>query len=471
MSPLGKPSRILIVDDDRAFCRMLADLVERTGVESHVCHRLDDCRRELTSGHWDLVLLDVGLPDGSGLDLVPWIRELPQSPEVVIITGAGDADGAELAVTSGAWDYLLKTSAFERVNLAVTRALEHRATARQLKAIKSLNREGIVGKSPKLRHCLDLVAQAALTDFNILITGETGTGKELFARAIHANSARAVGRLVVVDCAALPETLVESVLFGHVKGAFTGADQGSDGLFKAADGGTLFLDEVGELPLNLQKTFLRVLHERTFRPVGSKEEVSSNFRLVAATNRDLDQDVLRQRFRKDLLFRLRTMTIELPPLSERLEDLTDLVHHHLARLNRMRHMEDKPVSDEFLEAMGAYQWPGNIRELEHVLEAAFSAAIHDPVMLVQHLPPQLRVAWTRRHVEHSAVQPSAPSAPEVSPEPEGLPSIRKYRQNMEAQYLHQLMSRARGDVRCAADMAGLSLSRLYGMLREHGLRN
>jgi two-component system NtrC family response regulator len=278
-----------------------------------------------------VIFLDVRLPDGNGLENLTTFREQPSTPEVIIMTGVGDPDGAELAVKGGAWDYIQKPFSKQEIVLLLHRALDYREKSAQ-KIPVILKREHIIGSSSRLQAHLDLLAQAANTDTNVLISGESGTGKELFARAIHQNSVRAGKKFVVVDCTALPENLVESVLFGHKKGAFTGADRTENGLFKYADGGTLFLDEVGELPLSIQKKFLRVLQEHRFRLVGSQQEISSDFRVVAATNRDLEQMVETGDFRQDLLYRLRAFTIELSPLRERFSDTRELTIHHISRI-------------------------------------------------------------------------------------------------------------------------------------------
>ena len=234
------------------------------------------------------------------------------SPEIIVITGMGHPDEAELAIKSGAWDYIEKPASFEAIKLPLIRALEYRAE-RKPKAPTVLKRNGIIGDSEEITACLELLSQAADSDANVLITGETGTGKELFAKVIHANSRRAKSNFVVVDCTALPETLVESVLFGHARGAFTGAETSEEGLVRQAHGGTLFLDEIGELPVLIQKRFLRVIQEHRFRAVGGRREISSDFRLMAATNRDLEDMVREGRFREDLLFRLRTIADRFAP--------------------------------------------------------------------------------------------------------------------------------------------------------------
>ncbi|MDY6852188.1 MAG: sigma 54-interacting transcriptional regulator, partial [Thermodesulfobacteriota bacterium] len=279
-------SKVLIIDDDEMIVDLLSRMVGHMGHEALSALTLKEGLAKASSEPIDVVFLDVWMPDGNGLEMLPVIRETPSLPEVIIITGAGEAKGAELAIKSGAWDYIQKgTGTLESMMLPLNRALAYRKEKTTKRSPKVLNRVGIVGESRLIRGCLELVSQAAGSETNVLITGETGTGKELFARAIHENSARAGKSLVVVDCTALPGSLVEGLLFGHEKGAFTGAEKAQEGLIAQADGGTLFLDEIGELPLLTQKAFLRVLQERRFRLLGGQKEIESDFRLVAATNR------------------------------------------------------------------------------------------------------------------------------------------------------------------------------------------
>ena len=312
---------ILIIDDDQMICETLADAVKGLGHEVSFALTLEDGLRQARKREYDVVFLDVRMPDGNGLQALPKLRETPSMPEIIIITGYGDVRGPELAIRNGAWDYIQKPSSKKEMLLPLIRALQYRQEKKAKKAPMALNMSGIVGSNPLMLTCYDLLAQTAQSDVNVLLTGETGTGKELFARAIHQNSSRSAHNFVVVDCTVLPETLVESMLFGHEKGDFTGADKQQEGLIKQADKGTLFLDEVGELPRVVQKSFLRVLHERRFRPLGSKREIASDFRLLAATNRNLDQMVRQEQFRQDLLYRLRSLTIDLPPLRERKGDI------------------------------------------------------------------------------------------------------------------------------------------------------
>jgi two-component system NtrC family response regulator len=462
-------ARVLIIDDDELFCEMLSDMVQDMGFGVQFARTLGDGFTLAREHDFDVVFLDVRLPDGSGLELLPRLRELSSSPEVVIITGAGDPDGAELAIVNGAWDYIEKQSSIKKMTLALTRALQYRSEKKTRKpAAMALKLEGIVGSSPAMRACYDLLAQAADSEANVLIVGETGTGKELFARAIHFNSLRQDRPFVVVDCAALPESLVESALFGYEKGAFTGADKAQVGLIKQADGGTLFLDEVGELPLTMQKAFLRVLQERRFRPLGARAEIESNFRVVAATNRDLDQMVSEGTFRKDLLFRLRSLTMTLPPLRERLEDIRDLVLLHTSRLCQTSGVGPKGFAPEFFEALMAYDWPGNVRELVNTLERALAAARHEPTLFPNHLPSDLRIKVAR-----IAVSKESPNGSREVPRPL-LPKLKEFREaavaRAEKQYLQDLMNLVNNNIKEACVVSALSVPRLYALLKKHKIK-
>jgi len=347
--------------------------------------------------------------------------------------------------------------------------LNYCAEKKLKKPLIALKRNSIIGNSPKMKECLDLLVQAANRDVTVLITGETGTGKELFASAIHENSARAEKNFVVVDCAALPETLVESVLFGYEKSAFTGADKSKDGLIKQADGGTLFLDEVGELPLSLQKSFLRVLQEHRFRPVGSNHEAESNFRLVTATNRDLNEMVRQGKFRSDLFFRLQSLTIELPPLRERTEDLKDLILHHLSTLCENDQIAIKGFSPEVFDTLAAYDWPGNVRELFNAMDRALATAHLEQTLYPKHLPPHIRIKLTQdslgkqKKQQEKMVHPPTPQT--------ALGTLNEVRETamakVERDYLEQLMNHTKGNIKQACKISGLSRSRLYELLKKY----
>jgi len=463
-------AQILLIDDDATLRETFGALVGRMGHAFTWAGSLADGRRALAAGPTDVVLLDLRLPDGYGLDLMPEIKAAPGAPEVIIITGQEDPEGAALAIKSGAWDYIQKPLTPHRVSLPLTRALEYRDQKAARRPRTVLKREAIVGSGPAMEACLDLVAQAADSDAAVLITGETGTGKELFARAIHANSRRANSNFVVVDCAALPETLVESVLFGHVKGAFTGADRDRDGLFKLADGGTLFLDEVGELSPGIQKTFLRVLQDGRFRPVGSKNELQSDFRLVAATNRNLLAMTESGGFREDLLYRLRTIVITLPPLRNRTEDIKPLAIHYMNRLCERYRLPTKGFSEEFFQGLAAYSWPGNVRDLANTMERVLLQHRGEPVLYPMHLPDEIRIQVLKAE---SGAGPEALPLRNIARPANGLPRWKAYRRRAldaaEQSYLRDLLTACRGNVATASRLSGLSPSRLYDLFRKYHL--
>jgi two-component system, NtrC family, response regulator len=457
-------ANILIIDDDPLVSQMLTLAVRQMGHQVRAALTLREGLQESSSSRFDLVFLDVMLPDGNGLEEIERIRAVKFPPEVIIITGAGDPDGAELAIRNGAWDYIEKPLSPSVIRLPLLRALQYRQARADKQKPVPLRLQGIVGNSRKIKSCLEILAQAAAGDANVLITGETGTGKELFAHAIHINSVRSHRSFVTVDCAALPSTIVESVLFGHEKGAFTSADRFQTGLVKQADGGTLFLDEVGELPLSIQKAFLRVIQERAFRPVGSKEEVTSDFRLVAATNRNLDELVSSGGFRKDLLFRLRAIHIELPPLRDHPEDIKDLVVHYVAELCERYGLGMKGFTPEFIECLAGYQWPGNVRELKHALESALAAAGDDPLLFQQHLPTNIRIQMARNNLSRKKEGEELPLI---------LDTFRAKRQfaveATERRYLKDLMRSTQWDIKKACEVSGLSKPRLYSLLHKYGV--
>ena len=301
-------------------------------------------------------------------------------------------------------------------------------------------------------------------------------GKELFASALHANSKRAEGPFITVDCTTLPETLVEAHLFGHARGAFTGADRAREGLLAAADQGTLFLDEVGELPLPVQGAFLRALELRRFRPVGEVREVESDFRLVAATNRDLDDMVQMDLYRSDLRFRLRGMTIHVPPLRRRVEDIPLLAEHFVDRYCQRHGLPIKEITSGFHDMLAAYSWPGNVRELRHTIERACAAAGDGGQLFMRHLPTEIRIELARKRLGHLAAPSPAvqagPSAAPASPAPsapESFPTLRDMKAKAEREYLAGLFASCGGDVRRAAGIAGVSRGHFYELLRKYGL--
>ena len=465
-------ARVLIIDDDLMICKSMSLVANRKGHDAACACTLAEGLEKATAGLFDVVFLDVHMPDGNGLDILPQLEKLPSAPEIIIMTGYGNPHGAELAIKSGAWDYLEKGASVKEVTLSLLRAIQYRKqklAGSVGSRVVALKRDGIVGSSARLEECLDVVAQAAASDASVLITGETGTGKELFARAVHQNSLRSGKNYVVVDCAALPENLMESMLFGHEKGVFTGADHAREGLVLQANGGTLFLDEIGEMPLMLQKAFLRVIQEHRFRPLGSSHELESNFRLVAATNRNLTEMVKNECFRADLLFRLHSFIIELPALREIPEDIKSLAHHHTDRICEHYGIPPKGFSPEFLKTLAGYSWPGNVRELVNTLERTIAAARNESILFPKHLPIHLRIEVAKTTIKRELL----PTDPEDQNGSRNLPPLSEYRDslysNAEKHYLQDLMALTGNNIVEACRISGLSQSRLYALLKKHGI--
>lgn len=485
-------ANVLIIDDDYSLCELLVTLAVHLGHSGDYATSMKQGVSMAREERYDVVFLDVVLPDGNGLDAIPAIHALNNAPEIIIITGKGDVEGAELAITSGVWDYVSKPATPDQYLLHLKRVLQFRTEKNA--SNPKLAHHNIVGNSKPVLRCMDQAAKAAESSVGVLFLGETGTGKELFARAVHDNSDRHTRPFVVVDCATIPANLVETTLFGYERGAFTSADRSHIGLVAKADGGTLFLDEVGELPLAVQKAFLRVIQEHTFRPVGGTEELRSDFRLVAATNRDLEALVQAGRFRQDLLYRLQGFVIELPSLRQRGDDLKKLARYYLNKLAADFGIPPKDVSDDFINALYAYSWPGNIRELFNVMDQVFTSNVEASEFLPIHLPVRLRITAAQASVNKSqndrpvfrVIAGSASKSRQhdgfkkfsppvyTSSFPEHIPSLKDYREESiakaESTYLKQMLTHVEGDMKRAAKLSGLSASRLYALLKKYGIK-
>ncbi len=465
-------AKVLVIDDDKMMCGVLEKIVQRLGNECESVNTIVAGHQIVAKGSFDIVLLDVQLPDGSGLDLLPNIRKLSSSPEVIIITSAGCPDGAELAIKNGAWDYIEKPFSSQDISRQIDRAISYRTTKQPATTPVVFKRDRIIGDSFQMQQCIELLAKASATSANILITGETGTGKELCARAIHNNSKRSDKPFIVVDCAAIPGTLIESLLFGSKKGAFTGADKDNEGLIKQADGGTLFLDEVGELPLDFQKAFLRVLQELRFRPLGAKQEVKSDFRVVAATNRNLVDMVEQGDFRSDLLFRLQTITVSVPSLRERPDDIKELTRHYVAKHCEQNGIGIKGLSVDLLDALQAYRWPGNVRELVNALESVVTTGMDSVELVPMHLPERVRIDLARSAVKNSHYDgEDRRRRPRY---PQEFPRLQQVREEAvdeaEKIYLQDLIALVDGNVKKACDLSGVARAQFYNLLKKHDLK-
>jgi two-component system, NtrC family, response regulator len=394
-------------------------------------------------------------------------------PKVLVVADKPDISELKQVLSEGALDYIPRSNAIEHLRGLLER-LTPQPNAEEPSWAEVGKRFNIFGNCMRMRDCLRTVAQASNSDVSFLIQGETGTGKELFARAIHGLSKRSNENLIVVDCASLPATLVESILFGYSKGAFTGASSESKGLVMRAHKGTLFLDEVSELPLELQKKFLRVLQERRFRPVGGKHEVESDFRLVAATNKDLSQMVKDGLFRADLLYRIRSLKLELPPLRQRQEDLPVLASELIRKSCEKSRIPVKSCSQEFLEHLSRHDWPGNVRELENVLDSVVAISYTQDAIYPEQLPSYIRVKAAERTMGHNApagIEPQTPPSHTFPNHP--LPTYKKYRidvlESLEKEYFRELQRTTDGDIAAAMQMANLSRARLYEFYKRYNL--
>ena len=450
--------RILVVDDSELICQQLSQLLSRPDRRIKVAHNSTAALEWLVEGNFSLVLTDLRLPGVSGLDLLRQVRERDLPVTVIVLTGYASIDTAVEAMKLGAYDYLHKPIDPLRLEVVVEQALEDRRLHDEVESLRRGLRKrfafhNLLGKGERMREVFAKVARIASKSCTVLITGETGTGKELVAQALHDADATRTGPMVAVNCAALPEHLLESELFGHEKGSFTGADRQKKGRFEQAGGGTLLLDEIGELPLGMQAKLLRVLQDGTFERVGGTESLRVDTRVLAATNVDLIRAVAEGRFREDLFYRLNVVSVELPSLRERVEDLPLLVDHFLERLVDRR-LPLKTFARETLSRMARYEWPGNVRELEHLVEQLV-VTTPGPVILPENLPPHL--VSTREEPFSLDFDPQRP-----------LTSITdELMERVERAYLQRVLERYRGRIdRCAAH-CGLSRRSISEKLRRY----
>jgi DNA-binding NtrC family response regulator len=460
-SPL-RSSHVLVVDDEELYRRALERIIARAGHDVTTARDAGEALRIATSEPVDLVLCDVKMPGISGLELVRQIHEIEPDLPCIVITGYGGPQSSIEALRAGAFWYLEKP--FEQDHLGVIRALvdqaiehgrlksENRSLHNQLRSRYKF--ESIVGKSAALQRVLEIVDKVADTESTVLITGESGTGKELIARALHYNSRRANRPLVTVNCGAIPEELLESELFGHVKGAFTNAIQDREGRFAAADGGTIFLDEIGDMSPTLQVKLLRVLQERSFEAVGTSNTVEVDVRVIAATNQDLPTLIEQKQFRQDLYFRLNVLPVEMPALRERRDDVPLLVHHFLDA-NHERQSQVDSISDEAMERLVDYDWPGNVRELENMVERMVVLRGVGELTL-DDLPDQLRD--TPALINH---------APRVSAD--GL-DFNDEVDRFERDLILQALERTHWNKNRAAQLLGLNRTTLVEKIRKKGLQ-
>jgi len=367
---------ILVVDDEKSICELLEITFRKEGHRIEVAHSVEAAKRKLESQIFDIIISDIRMPGAGGVDLLKFAKEIAPGSFFLLITGVPTIETAIAAINSGADRYVIKdhelVDQLRRAVHEVSESLKWKREAgylrRELRRLTGL--DNIIGQSPKMRAIFDMIQTVAPQSSRVLITGESGTGKELVARAIHENSARAQAPFITINCGAFPENLLESELFGYMKGAFTGANENRQGLFQAAHGGTLFLDEIGNMSLTMQVKLYRVLQEGKVRPIGSTEESDVDVRIIAATNKEFEKEIAEGRFREDLYYRLSVIPIQVPSLRERRDDIALLARHFLERFRKTMEKPIEGISPEAMTRLESYDWPGNVRELENTMERA-----------------------------------------------------------------------------------------------------
>ncbi len=447
----------LVVDDEQETCDLLEMALVRHGFKVTTCTAAHRALELVATQDFDVVLTDLNMPDMSGLDLCERVLGTRPNMPVVVITGQGSLETAIGAIRVGAYDFITKPVDAKLLYLSVSRAIQHRHLqdeVRRLRAAVAADTDtaenAIVGQSGAMRRVYELVARVGESDASVLIHGETGTGKELIARGIHARSKRKDGPFVAINCAAVPHSLIESELFGHARGAFTDAKAQRTGLFVQASGGTLFLDEIGELPIDMQPKLLRALQERKVRPVGANNEVPFDSRIVAATNRNLEDEVYEKRFREDLYYRINVVKIDVPPLRERGGDVLHLAQYFLKQFAARNDKNALELSTTSAEKLMAYNWPGNVRELENCMEHAVALARFDQIT-IEDLPEKIRAY----HAERFVVAANDPTEIVTMDE-------------LERRYILRVLSLVGGNKSRAAQVLGFDRRTLYRKLERYG---
>jgi two-component system response regulator PilR (NtrC family) len=466
-------ARILVVDDERSMREMLAILLKREGHEVAVAENGRGAIDLLNQRPFDLVVSDARMPDLDGLEVLRHARSINPSVIAIIVTAYGSPDLLRGVAQLGVNDYVEKPFNTEVLRFRIRKELDRKRLQQEnvllKRAMHSAHQfSNIVGNSSSMQQVFDLVEMIAATGSTVLITGESGTGKELVARAIHVRSPRSDRPFVAVNCGALTETLLDSELFGHMRGAFTGADGNRKGLIEVADKGTIFLDEIGEMSAMLQVKILRVLQERKFRRVGGTEEVEADIRILAATNRDLAKMVADGQFREDLFYRINVIPVRLPPLRERVEDVPLLAEHFVAKFAGQMNKPVRGISGAAMACLRAHGWPGNVRELENAIERAV-ALERTPSILPESLPEAVRGVERRRAAPLAAPLPAeAPSAPRVLPE-KGF-DLEQHVQHLEREFIAEALRRSNGVKVKAAELLGMSFRSFRYYMKKYNLK-
>jgi two-component system response regulator PilR (NtrC family) len=459
-------AHILVVDDERSICELLEITFRKEGYRIETAHNVETAKRKLESQIFDIVISDVRMPGESGVDLLKLTKEIAPECFFLLITGVPTVETAIAAINSGADRYVIKdhelVDQLRRAVREVSESLKWKKEAgylrRELRRLTGL--DNIIGQSPKMRAIFDLIQTVAPQTSRVLITGESGTGKELVARAIHENSMRAQAPFITINCGAFPETLLESELFGYMKGAFTGANENRQGLFQAAHGGTLFMDEIGNMSLTMQVKLYRVLQEGKVRPIGSTEESDVDVRIIAATNKDFEKEIAEGRFREDLYYRLSVIPILLPPLRERREDIPLLARHFLETFRKVMEKPVESISPEAMRRLESYDWPGNVRELENTMERAVALETSGEVSL-RVLPD--RIAGYSGGATLAGSEGGLAAFP-----PEGV-DFEKEIAETERRYLQAALEKTHGVRTQAADLLKISYRSFRHYAKKHNL--
>ena len=444
------PGKILVVDDDRNLLELARMRLESANYGVATALTQEQAVETVKAQPIDLSIVDLQLVRHDGISLMRELHAINPEMPVIILTAYGTIESAVEAMKKGAYSYLTKPFEARDLLLQIEKALENRRLNSEVKRLKGLLEErygfdNIVAKSDKMRKVLDLVCRSAKTDSTIFLHGESGTGKELIAKAVHLSCERRDKAFVAINCAALPETLLESELFGHEKGAFTGAVRSTPGLLTQADGGTFFLDEIGDMPLAIQAKLLRVLEEKKFYPVGGDRAVKVDVRLIVATNKDLESEVRRGAFREDLFYRIHVIPIFLPALRDRREDISPLVQHFVEKFNQRTKRQVKGLTSQAMQRLMLYDWPGNVRELEHAIEYAMAMTEQD-------------VITEDLILLRSKLSSQGPWKP-----------LKEAKGAFEKNYLIRLLELSGGNVSQAAKLAGKYRADFYDLLRKHEL--
>ncbi len=457
--------QVMIVDDDASMCQVLVERLEKRGYEATFYTGGEQALHSVKESSFDVVVTDLNMPGMSGIDFCQRLVDHRPNLPVIVITAFGSLETAVAAIRAGAYDFLTKPLDIEALTIAIDRAVERRQLGEEvIRLRRQVNQEEqehkeMIGESPAMRELFDMIDRIAATPSSVLISGESGTGKELVARALHRRSNRRDGAFVAVNCAALPDSLLESELFGHVKGAFTDAKEDKEGLFVQADGGTLLLDEVGDLPVSLQPKLLRVLEEKKIRPVGADEQVEVDVRILAATHRDLEQQVQEGQFREDLYFRLNVIELNLPPLRNRGRDVLRLAQHFVEEFADRSEQEVTGLSPEAGRALVQYDWPGNVRELRNYIERAVVLALQEQIT-PEDLPTKVRGAG-RQGVQKGAAVDMLSLQAQLGAK--GMPSM----EQLEARYIEFVLRQTEGNKSRAADLLGFDRTTLYRKIERY----